>query len=240
MTIKFIYVIGDSFSFGQELGGSDVPKGQFYVFTDYMRKYSYTGLLADKWGVTNYVNDSLPGGSNDRIVRHVMTELPKHFSLYNPNEIFVFISLTHAARREFFYNDYKKYIPFIVAHEPRKDSMPIYTLWENYVLNFDNPTEQADRYMSQILSMQSFFKSFGINYIFTRSMNDDHNFTAAFNNIDSSVSMLLDRKHFPRIDPFNVFVSTRNASFGKYHHPLEDGHRIWAEYVGKYIEDNLL
>lgn len=240
MAIKFIYVNGDSFSFGQELGGSDVDMDQFYTFTDYMRKHSYTGLLTDKWGVENYVNQSMPGGSNDRIFRCVMTELPKYLSMYDPSEIFVFISLTHASRREFFYNKYNKYSPFIVNFAPPVENTHLYTMWKNYILNFDNVREQADRYMSQVIAMQSFLKGLGINYIFTRSMNDDHEFKSTISNMDASITNLIDRKHFPDIDPFNVFAVQRGVEFGKYQHPLEAGHRLWADYLGKYIEDNLL
>ena len=135
--IKHVYVTGDSFSFGQELGGSDVDPEDFYIFTPYMRKTSYTGIITDKWGAEGYTNTSYNGGSNDRIHRMITNDIPRLLTEYKPDEIFVFISLTHASRREFFQESLKNYNPFLSNYEPPKANIPNHMLWKIYTSYFD-------------------------------------------------------------------------------------------------------
>ncbi len=235
--IKHIYVTGDSFSFGQELGGP-ISKDKFYEFTPYMKENSYTGIIAKQWGVEGYTNTSFPGGSNDRIHRMIMTDLPLLFEQYDPTEVFVFISMSHAARREFYFKKYEKYSPFISNHEPPKENKPVHALWENYILNFDDPRECANRYITQLLSIQSFLKTIGCDYLITKSMGDDMEFNQRFEKLPDSVKKLIDRKHYPDIVPFNHYAGICKVPFGPEKHPLEEGHIAWAKYLAEYMQNN--
>lgn len=234
---KVLYVIGDSFSFGQELGERDVSPGKFFVCTDYMKWNSYTGIIAKHWGIEEIHNVSFPGGSNDRIHRMISTNLPLLLKKYAPEEIFVFISLSHASRREFFDVNLQNYSPFISSHSPPKENKPVYSLWENYILNFDSPTEQADRHFTQIASIQSFLKNLEIDYLMTRSMNDSPEVNKKFDQLENTLINIIDRRHFPKIMPFNAYAGTLGVPFGPGKHPLEDGHIVWAEYLMKYMQE---
>lgn len=234
--IKHIYVIGDSFSFGQELGGSDVPMKDFFTFTPYMREKSYTGLIAKEWGVTGYTNVSQPGGSNDRIHRMLTLDIPVLLQQYKPEEIFVFVSMTHASRREFYDRLHQVYTPQISNFAPPKDNIPVYKLWEYYTAYFDHPFEQAQRHIVQTLSIQSLLKVFKIDYLITNSMNDNPEFIEEYNNLPLDVRKQIDRRHYPTT-PFNVFAGNLKVPFGKHHHPLEEGHEAWAKYLMGYMKD---
>lgn len=234
---KHIYVTGDSFSFGQEL--CDHKHGpSFFDITPQMRNMSYTGLIAKEWQVTEITNTSYPGGSNDRIFRMIISDLPVLFSKVKPEEIFVFISMTHASRREFFDKKLNKYSTFISNFAPPKENKAVYSLWENYVLNFDHHREQAERYVSQLLSIQAFLKGLGIDNLITRSMNDDVLFTNAYSSLPAEVLSLIDKKHFPDLLPFNNYCGRLGLPFGPDHHPLEDGHAAWAKYLMQYMQTN--
>jgi len=235
--IKHIYVIGDSFSFGQELGGP-IDKKDFFKFTPYMKEHSYTGIIVREWGVEGYTNTSCPGGSNDRIHRMIFTDLPTLFTHNRPEEVFVFISITHASRTEFFDKRLGKFSPFISNWAPPKENKAVYSLWENYILNFDDPKEQAMRYVSQILSIQSFLKNLGIDYLMTRSMGEDEIFKGHYNALPIEILSLIDKKHFPDIVPFNSFARILKLPFGPEQHPLEEGHRAWAKYLMEYMQQN--
>ncbi len=203
-----------------------------------MKENSYTGLIAKKWKVEGYTNTSYPGGSNDRIHRMIMTDLPKLFEQYSPDEVFIFISMSHASRREFYDRKLERYSPFICNHEPPKENKAVHILWENYILNFDDPKECADRYISQVLSIQSFLKNLGCDYLITRSMNDDWQFVNHYQALPAQVKVLIDKKHFPDITPFNNYAGTLKLPFGPEKHPLEEGHLAWAKYLMEYMKNN--
>lgn len=238
--IKHVYVTGDSFSFGQELGGSDVPVEDFYVFTPYMRKASYTGIIADAWGSEGYTNTSYNGGSNDRIHRMIINDIPKLLTEYKPEEIFVFISLTHASRREFYQDYSNEYSPFLSNHEPFKDNIPNHTLWKIYATYFDSVYEHAQRYMLQVLSIQAFLKSLGVGYLMTRSMHEGAKFDQAFDNLPQYQHKLIDRIAFPKMQAFNEYAGHKKVPFGKYRHPLEEGHVAWAQHLTAYMKQHNL
>jgi hypothetical protein len=238
--IKHVYVTGDSFSFGQELGGSDVPVEDFYVFTPYMRQTSYTGIISDAWGVDGYTNTSYNGGSNDRIHRMIINDIPRLLTEYKPEEIFIFISLTHASRREFYQDYANEYSPFLSNHEPPKGNVPNHTLWKIYATYFDSAHEHARRYMLQVLSMQAFLKTLGVGYLMTRSMHDGAKFDQAFDNLPQCQHNLIDRITFPKMQAFNGFATLKRVPFGKYQHPLEDGHAAWANHLLEYMKNNNL
>ncbi len=235
--IKHIYVTGDSFSFGQELGGSDVPMKDFFTFTPYMKEKSYTGLIAKEWGVKSYTNTSQPGGSNDRIHRVLTLDIPVILEQYNPDEVFVFISMTHASRREFYDRERRTYSPQISNFEPPKDNYPVHDLWECYTAYFDDPYEQARRHIAQTISIQSFLKVSGIDYLMTNSMNDSQDFINQHSALPPAVRNTVDRIHYPVL-PFNRFNGEMKLPFGKFQHPLEDGHEAWAKYLMTYMKDN--
>lgn len=234
---KHIYVTGDSFSFGQELCGHGSGPG-FYKITPQMQAASYTGLIAKEWGVSEITNTSWPGGSNDRILRMITTNLPLLFSRVDPKEIFVFISMTHASRREFFDARLKKYSPFISNFAPPKENKAVYSMWENYVLNFDHHREQAERYISQILSIQGFLKNVGIDYLITKSMNDESEFHTEYNALSSEILSLVDKRQFPDLYPFNNYCGRLKLPFGPEKHPLEEGHVAWTKYLMDYMKQN--
>jgi hypothetical protein len=236
--IKAIYVTGDSFSFGQELGGSDISVEDFYIFTPYMRQYSYTGIIANNWKTEFYQNTSKPGGSNDRIHRKIMFDIPQLLQKYKSNEIFVFISITHAARREFFDSRMKKYSPYINNHEPPKENILNHSLWKCYTSGFDDSFENCQRYVMQVLSIQSFLNNLGVEFLITNSMNESEDFREQFNRLPAEMINLIDRKHYPSIMPFNAYAGTLKLPFGKHKHPLEDGHSAWARYLTEYMSIN--
>lgn len=236
--IKAVYVVGDSFSFGQELGP---PPEDFFKITPYMIEHCYSGIIAKNWNVEYYLNKSLPSGSNDRIHRMIFTDLPLLFSKYRPDEIFVFISMTHASRREVFYNRYNIYFPLMTNHAPDKKDSELYDFWESYVLNFDNLEESVNRFFSQVLSIQSFLKNLGIDYLITQSMSQyQTNFAKRMEKFPTHMLNLIDRKHFPEIESFQQYNARLGLPIGESKHPLEEGHRAWANYLIEYMKKNNL
>lgn len=236
--IEHLYVTGDSFSFGQELG--DPPTGKtFYDFTPYMRKTSYTGIIADTWGVLNYTNTSVPGGSNDHIHRRIMMDIPALLKTTSADKLFVMISLTHPARREFYYTGYNRWVPLIVNYSRTGEGCePLRKLWKVYTAYFDSHEEHSQRYMSQVLSMQAFLKLHGIDYLMTESMVDRPSLDDKLMLLPVGVADLIDRKHYPKLQSFAQYNSYIGAPTAPGGHPLEIGHSAWANFLMEYMKTN--
>jgi hypothetical protein len=233
---KLFYVSGDSFSFGQELSG---PRTQeiFYHFDDFQRRKCYSGLITDKLGIPNYINNSLPGGSNQRVYRNLLIDIPKALDTYSPDEIFVNISITNSNRREFFMNITNIWTPHMYNFAPKKHFRQMYNFWETLVKETSNDTESYTFDMMLILAMQNFLVLNKIPYLFTTSMmhNDEVDIYKSMFPIQTFNQLKLNRIIFKS---FHTFVAEGNYPRGPQIHPLEEGHAAWADYVLDYIQTN--
>ena len=77
--IKFLYAGGDSYGFGAELGTA-----HHSVFDEYRRKHCYSGIITDTLNIEEYENKSKQGGSNERVYRRLVTDLPHLLKKYKP------------------------------------------------------------------------------------------------------------------------------------------------------------
>ena len=237
MKTKFLYANGDSFCFGQELDG-ERDEGDLYRFSDYQRHHCYTGVIADKFG-WDYQNESLPGGSNQRVYRTTLATVSDLLKVYEPNELFVMISLTHAHRREFYNIKWKHYYPHIPTFMPDFD--PSKKLWRLMTESFHDP--EADHAYDQmmILGLQNFLRLNKVPYLMTWSMHHPINYTDELRYVPDSILAQRYTKRFNQEPSFayHVFheLGLQRAEGG---HPLTDGHAAWAEHLLEYICANNL
>lgn len=235
--IKVLYANGDSFGFGQELDGPRTPSN-FYHFSDYQRQHCYSGVIANRLGVDDYINESLPGGSNQRIYRTTLNTVTNLLEKYRPDEIFVLVSLTHNHRREFYRNEYKKYHPHMATHKPSGDGY-LTEFWKIMVTNFHHPIGDHDLDQQMILGLQNFLRINRVPYLFTWSMHHG----AIYEEEEKFVTPMILKQRYARrflqkpSFAYYVFqeLKTQKAPEG---HPLTDGHLAWADYIENYININ--
>ena len=193
--IKHLYVTGDSFVFGHGLKGHDYSN--FYNFTPELRHTCYTGIIADTWGVNGYTNTALPGGSNDRMYRMVMQDIPELLRDIHPSELFVHIGLSDPSRTEFYSTVGKYYTPFLSNNRPLKGSYDhVYSFWEIYTAYFDDVVEHVDRYTMQVVNLQNFLKSLGIPYLITNAVTPCKEFTDVFNAGPQGLKSIIDKTRY--------------------------------------------
>ncbi len=233
--IKLFYITGDSFAFGQELG---TEPNNLYEFTSHKRKHCYSGIISDSLQITDYQNAGCPGGSNERAYRYLVSDVTKHLTVYRPDEIFVNISLTHAARREFCKSAEGLYYIHLNSWEPRGNGYDN-DLWKILSTKYDYDHGHYTFDNMMILGMQNFLRINKIPYLFTSSM--AHEFELKIK--EKYVSQFSDQiyKHrFLETPSFNSFTRALNFPYGPGAHPLEEGHQAWAEYLLEYIKTNNL
>lgn len=238
--IKCVYVNGDSFAFGQELG----PENGFetlFTFTEYRRKHCYSGIISDQLQALEYINNAWPGGSNERAYRCIITDVSKLLERYKPEELFVTVSLSSPLRREFWRLDQQVWLPYLAPHEPPKSDVLNHNFWETFTKNFNGDVGFYNFDLMMILGIQNFLINNKIPYLLTSSMNNVGEDTIRDNVISKNV---LDQIYKPRyyINPsFMIFNnSIMKLKVGASHHPLEAGHRQWAEHLFDYINDHNL
>jgi hypothetical protein len=234
--IKFFYVNGDSFSFGQELDGPRDPS-DFFTFSEFQRKNCYSGLIADKLGL-EYKNNSQPGGSNQRIYRTMLSDLTELLKTYKPEEIFVNISLTHCIRREFYSIERDTYYPHMNTVEPQIE--PDRSLWKLLVTDFSNLKSELERDQLIILGIQNFLRVNKIPYLLTWSFHHGSMYDDEKAHISPAILDQRYLKRFYQHPSFNIFSFNNKFPTGPGKHPLLEGHRAWADHLLTHIEKNNL
>jgi hypothetical protein len=240
--IKCLYVNGDSFSFGQELGMKEPWYAETTIldFTPYHRKNCYSGIIADTLQVEEYINNSRPSGSNEQAYRCVITDVSELLKKYKPEEIFVTVSLSSPLRREFWRLDREEWWAYITSHEPPKVDPVIHDFWDMFTRNFSGDIGFYNFDTMMVLGIQNFLIKNKIPYLLTSSMNNIYEDEIKNNTISKD---LLDQVYEHRcfMNPsFMIFNRDVKQGIGPRLHPLEGGHRLWAEYLLEYIKNHNL
>lgn len=234
--IKFLYANGDSYGFGAELGTGDI-----HVFDDHKRKYCYSGIITDTLEIKGYLNNSIQGGSNERILRCLITDIPTLLTQYKPEEIFCTVTLSSPARREFCDNE-GRYMLFLPHHKPAQPGGLIHmnVLWEILVKEFSNDYGIYLYNYMITLSIQSFLRNLKIPYLITYSMRTLRESEIESNFISPDQRALLCANRLYDERSFMEFVDRDKYPHltGPGLHPLEDGHQMWAEFLLGHIEKN--
>jgi Family of unknown function (DUF6071) len=209
-----LYANGDSYTFGHGLTSHGAPNHEWGP-TDYEHalQHSWPKLTADMLG-WSFINDSWPGGSNDRIVRTTISWLCAH----GWSDVFVAIGWSEPARREVYISEQDRYLHLGNLEQN------IIRLQTDLGLNRAQASVQANammlygwddvesymRYYTQVLLMSSFLRARSIPYVFFHSLDDSHAF------ID----------HFPqssglRADALGLHAAIDWSDFLEYDHSID-------------------
>jgi len=239
--IKSFYATGDSFVFGHELHekGEESENIHLFQFTPYKRKHCYTGIITDKLGIEDYQNTGCPGGSNERAYRNLINDISKKLKIYKPEEIFVNISLTHATRREFCFNNEGAYYIHLNAWEPPSNvSKHHHDLWEVLVKDFNYDYGHFTFDIMILLGMQNFLKANKIPYLITSSMGIEEDIQKKV--LQQELLDQIYKKRYYVSPSFTAFAAANKCEIGPMLHPLEEGHALWATHLLDYINQNNL
>lgn len=233
-----MYVNGDSFAFGEELDGSH-PE-QRYQFTDYKRKNCYSGIIADHYEIPKYINNSIPGGSNQRAYRTIIKDISKLITEYKPEEIFVTMSVSHCMRAEFHYDTHENaYWDFLAAWPPPENSC-FYNLYNVLTKYYNHDYGWYNFNMMMILGIQNFLKINNVPYLLTTSMHHNAEYEREKSFVTPETYNQLDFNRYYMEPSFMVFNNSKNYPIGKSLHPLEEGHKNWAKHLIQIIDERNL
>jgi hypothetical protein len=233
--IKFLYASGDSYGFGAELGTA-----HHSVFDDYRRKHCYSGIITDKLKIEEYENKSKQGGSNERVYRRLVTDLPQLLTKYKPEEIFCTLTLSSAIRREYCDN-HGNYMLFLPHQQPAVPGTyeHMNKLWDLLIKDFNNDNAIYTYNYMITLGIQNLLKRLRIPHLITYSMLSswEKDIEDTYINPEQK-SLLYDTPRIYREESFMGYVVKKSLSVGPDKHPLEEGHQQWARLLLEYIEKN--
>lgn len=220
-----------------------------YIRQDSCYEKAWPKYLSDKLGFLP-LNISISGASNTRVIRTTIDKIGKLFlEGIKPEEIYVIILWPGPWRTELYVSKLKDdpvwegWVPLCINNDEqykKQHSSLVYNYYKYWVAaTLDNNSAKI-KYLIDVITLQNYLKAFKIKYLFWRA-----SFTT-LDKMNAPLTVQIDKKYFPSIhdDTLDYISILRNSGFtfsiaGSSHFG-EDGHIFFADYLHKYIEENLL
>ena len=213
-----VYTFGDSFTYGEEL---DDPCTQ-----------SWPALVANNLD-KQLINRSLPGCSNQYIVKKVMSEVA---NLTHSDEQLFLIAWTSCGRMEFADDDG---VFDIWPGTQRRWQIPVpyrETLMK-YITVHNNVEHQYRNWLRQCILLQDFLVNRNIQYRFITAF-DNHILNQKYWDTADPYNRLLDTKKFSGWPDVSLMEIMGDCAKGDRGHPLEEGHKRISDYVtDSFLQD---
>jgi len=208
---------------------------------EYRLAHSWPGQLSKLLDCEDFENDGFPGGSNKRILRTTLDWI-----LYNKErhkDLFVVIGWTYHNRIEIWDQPTKSYKQYNLNLNKNMDKDEAKFI-EGYWQRTYNEYERLSNFFQEVIILQSFLKSYEIDYLFFNAIQD---FKDIKRNMDLFVFKHLikeiDQKRYFMLEAGNFLnwaLEENKYPHGPGYHPLEKGHAEWAKVLYKYINENNL
>jgi hypothetical protein len=207
-----------------------------------------TELLAKKYQC-DYINHALPGGSNQRIIRTTLGQLPN----LDPATTLIVIGWSSFERTEWFYNDEWHQI---CGDAEYPVSSELNTLWQQHINSWwtdDNHEcwrRQADQHhaiwvfhnLLNQLGYHALFYQGCKTFFFDGCPQQDQNFRLPWHNTtwvhDPYVHVTAENVR--RAESFSHYVESHGHTHTDHRaHYGQDAHQCWANYLDSYVKTKL-
>jgi len=208
--------------------------------------------LADKLNC-EYINLAVSGASNHRVIRTTMDFIGQRIlNKQSLQDIFAVICWPGAYRTELYIeeqsgeynNNIYGWQPLVVGnnHIYKNFRRDVYNYYKYWAMTYTY--EQAlTQYVMDIITLQNYFTTFQIPYLFWRASNTRLDISSTF----SSYIVQVNRKRFPSaVKPKSDYTSLleyygcKPSPYTAYNHFGEDGHIKFSELLFEYIQEKEL
>jgi len=263
---------GDSWAHGTELVHPDDRVSDNYSTEwektgkslNYRQEHRYIKLFGNKVNATKIVDLSIPGTSNDTIVRQLFRWLSSYGYIAgkDTSELFVNIGWTSPERKDFCYKDRLpgengRWITFYPLWKHDYAQSGLNDFRDLYITNFWTTEEYMHRWIMQVWQIQMLLKSLNIKYVMHQAFYHHHK--AMIHEWDDNKYIknnhnqadLRDIKIWNCVDPI-TFMHKNEPETGTFHnyitkktkekvlyvnHPNELGHIMWADHMYEYCKE---
>ncbi len=228
-----LYATGCSMTYGSDL--VDDPATGCCTDDGQRWRQAWPGWLARALGADRVVNDAVPSGSNDRVVRTTVAWCARMLGLgVSPSELFVVIGWTSSLRREFYVGGaYRQLVPHHRYALPELDRLATAyreTAWSEY--------ESISRLVTQVVTLQSFLEFRGIPHLFFGALSGVGEDLLHADPSVVQAAELIDRERYFGFGPPAVTLVGRlrvEVPHWNGQHPPAEGHRLWAAHLFDFI-----
>lgn len=231
----------------------------------YRLKHRYVNVFAEKAGITEIEDLSIPSLSNDAILRRLITWLAENgYNQSNTQDLFVSIGWTSPERTEFYYREkwgedhWAPYGPWSLDQKYEKNHDKLHDFFNLYFELFGAPEGFVNKYIQTVWTAQTILKSLNIKYVMhqafyhhheqmikewndadykTQNMNVNAAYTNMWNNIDRGCFINKDHPDFSTAHHVMIAKGGIENVFEVFH-PNATGHKIWGEYLYDFCKAN--
>jgi len=227
-----LYANGCSFTTGYGIEGSEHNEDYSYIHS-----HAWPNRLGQLIGANEVCNQALAGGSNDRIVRTTIDWILKNWILPKKeiSELLVVIGWTDHCRREFYIDgEWKQIIPY--HRYPKWKSLN--NLNKAYSKVAWSEQESLQRFGLQLITLQSFFHDYGINFFFFDAFIPVNQLIVEDPQFWSVYSSQIFKDNYWQFGSENGSMRSFlecNLPDWKERHPDEAGHLVWAKEMKEFI-----
>ena len=221
--------------------------------SDYFNMFNWGGILKKKLNIQKYINNSLGGGSNERIFRETLNFVIDHPEEKRKN-LLIIIGWTCADRSEIYFkpkNSWERFNPVMKFSESldknKRDSLSKYNLdiYDNFHYDYNtlifDEYERLDSYFKQLYSLSNILEYLDIKYYFFEPFTHFGGLTDTLNKNSEYFKNWIEwfKKNDKILKETNMlnFVMEKKLKIGEYLHPLIDGHEQWGEYLHIKIKE---
>ncbi|MBF0145340.1 MAG: hypothetical protein HQL84_05655 [Magnetococcales bacterium] len=230
-----LYANGCSMTYGYEL--IDDPETHVCLDDPYREGHAWPSRLAHRLGGGRVVNDSIPGGSNDRILRTTIRWVLDFLDAEGEagrERLLVVIGWSDPMRREFFIDGHWKQV---IPYHDYPDLPALNRLNTVYREVAWNDHESACRFATQVLALQAFLQRYGVRFLFFDALKSCQEIFAMARSEVAHVRAVDQRTYFNFVTCGSSMAEILSVATPQWkgRHPAEDGHDYWAERLAGYL-----
>ncbi len=208
---------------------------------EYREKHAWPGRLCEVVGMEGVVNDSVPGGANDRILRTTFDWVLNQWLApgKDPASLLVVIGWSHPMRREFYIDgEWCQIIPYHdYPHESVQKLTQIYreVAWHDL--------ESVWRWGTQVLAMQSFLCGHGIPFLFFDAIVSFRDLLPRAGDGVAYFKEWIDAERYLNLHKTGMNMADQLSSderLWRGRHPSDTGHQAWAEMLADHLRRAVL
>jgi len=233
-----LYANGCSMTYGAELGGETVTNGVSVEEhnPDFRKKNAWPSILGKLLKVEKTFNDAIGGGGNDRMFRTTMEWTSNYLQDNDGKDLFVVIGWSAPERTE--YRIDNEWINILPNFSPIHVLQNVVELQKFHVNNIMNDRRDYTASINYMLALQSWLQINLIPFVFFNAL---HVYWPKIKEINI-LRTYIDRNSYYKFDDrdFCMHSFCQDYPCGPRQHPLDEGHRQWANTLHRYIIDNKL
>jgi len=250
--IKFIeYLNNNNLKISKTNNWSIVNEKNVHVanISDLWNEFNWSGIISKKLNIQNLINESVGGGSNDRIFRMTYDFLLK-YPKEKRNELLLIIGWTCSDRREIYLeqiDSWERFNPtysftetldYTKSNIDKNYKIELDNLHKDFIMLLHNDYECTHRYFQQVYYLSNLLENLNIKYVFFNSFSP---YGGGLKNDIIKNKFINDVEWYDNNEniinqTMMEFVLKNEYPVAPFKHPMIDAHYNWAIFLMNYLQ----